>query len=204
MGDERVWFCLPDEIGWLGAIVGFIAFGWVVYNQFFCFFDIMDDLRYNAGDFGLHVGIYSWPAAIVLGLIASFAEWDSVINWIIGILIVCQIIQIVIIVVDVGEKGGTAYGAFVSFVYLLGAISTIMILLQFILLLIVVAIILFLVCAFLSGASRSKSNSEDEGEYLIDKRGNRIEGRFISYDKFEGYNGKTYERYFNDDFVEKE
>ena len=193
MGDERVWFCMPDEIGWLGAIIGFIAFGWVVYTQIFGYFDVIRDIKYNAGDFNMKIGLYSWPVAIVLGLIASFAGWDGVINWIIAILVVCQIIQIVIIYVQVEEKGGAAHAVFACFVYLLASIATILITLQFIQLLIIVAIALFVICALASGSSKSSSSRDDEDEmYLEDEHGHVVRVRKTGWDRYEGYNGKTY------------
>ena len=193
MGDERVWFCMPDEIGWIGAIIGFIAFGWVVYTQIFGYFDVIRDIKYNAGDFNMKLGLYSWPVAIVLGLIASFAGWDGVINWIIAILVVCQIIQIVIIYVQVEEKGGAAHAVFACFVYLLASIATILITLQFIQLLIIVAIALFVICALASGSSKSSSSRDDEDEmYLEDEHGHVVRVRKTGWDRYEGYNGKTY------------
>ena len=205
MSEDRVWFCMPDEIGWIGAIIGFIAFGWVVYTQIFGYFDVMRDIKYNAGDFKMKIGLYSWPVAIVLGVIASFADWDSVINWIIAILVICQLIQMVIIFVEVQEKGGSAYAAFACFVYLLASIATILITLQFIQLLIIVAIVLFLLCAFAGGRSKSGSSSSDDDEtYLKDENGNIIYGRKTGWDRFEGYDGKTYVDQGNGTYKEKD
>lgn len=54
----------------------------------------MDDLRYHPGDFGMHFGIYSLPIAIVLTLLADIADWNGLINWIVALMILCQLIQV--------------------------------------------------------------------------------------------------------------
>lgn len=207
MGDETVWFCMPDEVGWIGAAIGFIGLGWLVYNQFFCFFDVMTDIRYHAGDFDMRLGIYTWPVAIIAGLIASFAEWNDAYVWIISILILCQVVQIGIIIAGVAPYGGGAYSALAIFVYLIGVLTTLIFLLQFIALLIVVLIVGFFIMAFAkgslssSGSSSSSSDSSSSGSsddghgYLYPQNSlGSIEGRFLNDDTFHEYGGGYYDK----------
>ena len=207
MGDETVWFCMPDEVGWIGAAIGFIGLGWLVYNQFFCFFDVMTDIRYHAGDFDMKLGIYTWPVAIIAGLIASFAEWNDAYVWIISILILCQVVQIGIIIAGVAPYGGGAYSALAIFVYLIGVLTTLIFLLQFIALLIVVLIVGFFIMAFAkgslssSGSSSSSSDSSSSGSsddghgYLYPQNSlGSIEGRFLNDDTFHEYGGGYYDK----------
>lgn len=91
MGSDMIWFCTPDNVGWIGAIVGFITFGLIVYNQLLCFLDTMQDLRYNTGDFDMRIGIYSWPIAIIAGIIANIAGWEDGNMWILIVLGICQL-----------------------------------------------------------------------------------------------------------------
>ena len=207
MGDETVWFCMPDEVGWIGAAIGFIGLGWLVYNQFLCFFDVMTDIRYHAGDFDMRLGIYTWPVAIIAGLIASFAEWNDAYVWIISILILCQVVQIGMIIFGVAPYGGGAYSALAIFVYLIGVLTTLILLLQFIVLLIAVLIIGFFIMAFAkgslssSGSSSSSSDSSSSGSsddghgYLYPQNSlGSIEGRFLNDDTFHEYGGGYYDK----------
>ena len=207
MGDETVWFCMPDEVGWIGAAIGFIGLGWLVYNQFLCFFDVMTDIRYHAGDFDMRLGLCTWPVAIIAGLIASFAEWNDAYSWIISILILCQVVQIGIIIAGVAPYGSGAYSALAIFVYLIGVLTTLIFLLQFIALLIVVLIVGFFIMAFAKGSlsssgssssssDSSSSDSSDDGHgYLYPQNSlGSIEGRFLNDDTFHEYGGGYYDK----------
>ena len=210
MGSETTWFCMPSNVGWIGAIVGFLALGWMVYNQVMWFIDTLFDIRYNAGDFDMRIGIYSWPIAVVVGVIVSLFKWEGALEWVVIILGICQLIQIVLIIVGVSSRGGFLYSLLVSAIYLIGAVSTLFLLLYFVALVIVVAIIGFFIMAFLRGGSRSSSSSESSSEssssseddssswkkgYLdyTDRLG-RIEGRFSDENTFHEYGGGTYDR----------
>lgn len=164
MGSETTWFCMPSEVGWIGAIVGFLAFGWAVYNQVMWFLDILLDIRYNAGNFDTRIGLYSWPIAIVVGGIVSLFKWEGALEWVVIILGVCQLIQIVLIIVGVSSRGGFLYSLLVSAIYLIGAVSTLFLFLYFLALVIIVVIIGFFIMAFLRGGSRSSSSSESSSE----------------------------------------
>lgn len=205
MGSETTWFCMPSNVGWIGAIVGFLALGWMVYNQVMWFIDTLFDIRYNAGDFDMRIGIYSWPIAVVVGVIVSLFKWEGALEWVVIILGICQLIQIVLIIVGVSSRGGFLYSLLVSAIYLIGAVSTLFLLLYFVALVIVVAIIGFFIMAFLSGGSRSSSSSESSSEsssssddgtesgYLeYTDRFGRISGRF-SGSTFYADGGDTYD-----------
>ena len=208
MGDETVWFCMPDEVGWIGAAIGFIGLGWLVYNQLLCFFDVMTDIRYHAGDFDMRLGLYTWPVAIIAGLIASFADWNDAYIWIISILILCQVVQIGMIIFGVAPYGGGAYSVLAIFVYLIGVLTTLILLLQFIVLLIAVLIIGFFIMAFAkgslsssgsssssSGSSSGSSSSDDGHGYLYSPNSlGSIEGRFLNDDTFLEYGGGYYDK----------
>ena len=197
MGLAMSWFCIPSEVGWICAIIAFFTYGWVVYNQVLCFLETMNDLRYNAGDFDMSIGLLSWPIAAIAALIANIAGWEGANLWIFIILGVCQLIQIGIIIAGVLPKSGFASSLLVIAIYLMGAISTMIILIEFCLLLIIVAFIGFLLIAFLGGASRSgsSSNSKPQEGYLEHTDGTgRIEGEFYNDHTFRGYDGTFYEK----------
>ena len=48
MGANSIWFCTPDKIGWLWTIINFFIFGAVVFNQWMCFFNTLNDVQYNS------------------------------------------------------------------------------------------------------------------------------------------------------------
>lgn len=220
MGSETTWFCMPSEVGWIGAIVGFLAFGWAVYNQVMWFIDTLLDIRYNAGDFDMRIGLYSWPIAIVVGGIVSLFKWEGALEWVVIILGVCQLIQIILIIVGVSSRGGFLYSLLVSAIYLIGAVSTLFLFLYFLALVIIVVIIGFFIMAFLRGGSRSSSSSESSSEsssssgddssswkkgYLDYTDGlGRIEGKFSDENTFHEYGGGTYDRQGNGTWKKRE
>ena len=156
MGSDSIWFCIPDKVGWLWTIIDFFIFGFIVYNQFMCFFNTLDDTAYNSyGSFDRRWGFYSWPAAIVGGIIAGIF-YEAAIPFILAAFIICQIIQIVLIFRGVVPKGGLGYGFLCTAVYLLGSVSTVLILAHFMILLIIVLVGYLVLSILAAGSNKSK------------------------------------------------
>lgn len=197
MGDASIWYCIPDNVGWIGAIIGFITLGWVAYNQLMCFMDALIEIRYYAGNFDVRVGLYSWPIAIIAALISSLFGWEDGYIWIFSALGICQLIQFGLIIAGVLPKRGFLHSLLVIAIYLIGSIATLLIVIQFIALLIMVIIIGFFIMAFLSGAgsrSSSSSSSSEQRGHLVPRGGVPISGTFQNDDTFYGDGGFTYKR----------
>ncbi len=195
MGDNGIWFCMPDEVEWFWAIIGFIVLGFVAYNQISCFFDVINDLRYEADDFDIRLGIYSWIIAVIAIIIVGIGEWEEYLKWIFIVLGICQLIQVILIIVNVTVFGGLFYAIVAPLVYLIGSMATLWLVVQFVALLLMILIVLFFASALLSGkgSSSSSSGGSDRGE-LTDEYGHHISGDYSSYDSsvFYGDDGKTY------------
>lgn len=212
MGSDRVWFSMPGEVGWGWAIAGFITLGWVSYNQLMCFMDLMSQIRFEEGDFNLSIGLYSWPAAIVAAVVANIFGWEGWYLWIVIILGICQLIQIVMIVIGVEEETGFGNGLLVSAFYLVGAIATVLVLIQFIALLIVVLIVGFLLMGILSGSgsssgsssSSSSSSDSNRGSLEYSDRFGSIEGRFSDDNTFHADGGGTYDKQWDGSWKKRE
>ncbi len=156
MGSKSMWFCFPDDVGWLMTIVNFILFGLVVYNQIMCFMDTMNDVQYNNDSYiDTRWGIYSWIGGLIAAVVCAifFSEY----LYIVGIVfLVLQLIQIFLIFKNRGDGG--VLGAFLFLgVYLFGSIATMLILVHFLTLLIIVLIGL-LVLTILAHSGSSSSN----------------------------------------------
>ncbi len=108
-------------------------------------------MEYNSyGSFDKRWGIYSWGGGIVTGIFFPVALAFVTIAF-----VVCQIIQVVLIFKGVVPKGGWG-NAFLCFaVYLLGSLSTILILAHFIVLLIIVLVAYFILYIFGQSSKRS-------------------------------------------------
>ena len=156
MGNDAIWFCIPDKVGWLWTIADFLIFGFIVYNQFMCFFNTLEDVSYNScGSFDRRWGFYSWVAAIVGGIISGIF-FQAALPFILIAFVVCQIIQVVLIFRGVTPNGGLGYAFLCTTVYLLGSISTVLILAHFVVLLIIV-LVGYLVLSILGASSKSSS-----------------------------------------------
>lgn len=156
MGSDAIWFCIPDKVGWLWTIIDFLIFGFIVYNQFICFFNTLEDVVYNScGSFDRRWGFYSWAAAIVGGIISGIF-FQAALPFIGVAFIICQIIQVVLIFRGVIPNGGLGYAFLCTAVYLLGSISTVWILAHFVILLIIV-LVGFLVLSILGASSKDSS-----------------------------------------------
>ncbi len=142
--DDVIWFCIPDKVGWVATIINFLLFGFIVYNQLMCLFNTLTDVQYNSyAVFDWRWGIYSWPAAVLAGLICGFFFQPGLM--IVGILfLIAQIIQLVIVFKNVVPKGGIGHAILCSSVYSIGSIATFLALVHFLILLVIVLVALFI------------------------------------------------------------
>ncbi len=157
MGSKSIWFCYPDDVGWLMTIVNFILFGLVVYNQIMTFIETMGDVQYNNGSYiDTRWGIYSWIGGLIAAVICGI--FFSKYMYIVGIaFLVLQLIQIFLIFKNRGDGG--VLGAFLFLgVYLFGSIATMLILVHFLTLLIIVLIGLLVLTIFAHSGSSSSNN----------------------------------------------
>ena len=130
----------------------------VVFNQFVCFFNTLEDVEYNSyGSFDKRWGIYSWVGGIIAGIVTGIF-FPVAVTFVTIAFIVCQIIQIVLIFKGVVPKGGWTRAFLCVAVYLLGSLSTILILAHFVVLLIIVLIGYFIL--YIIGESSKRSSKE--------------------------------------------
>lgn len=153
-GSDSVWFCTPDEVGWGWTIVNFFIFGGITINQFICFMQLMNDLRYaHNSDFDLQVGLYSWAGILIATLILSFLqpEWIPIA---IGIFLICQLIQVIIIIRQVMRYNSFWKGAFCALLYLICSIATAIVIAIFVTMILIIIIVLIILCII--GSSRRR------------------------------------------------
>lgn len=157
MGGSSTWFCVPDKVGWLWTVINFFIFGLVVYNQILCFFNTLEDVVYNSrGCFDRRWGFYSWAGVIVGGIISGIF-FSAAIPFVVVAFIICQVIQVVLIFRGVMPRGGQKCAFLCTAVYLLGSLSTVLVLAHFTALLLIV-LVGYIVLSML-GASGSRSGS---------------------------------------------
>lgn len=158
MGGDSIWFCIPDTVGWLWTIINFLLFGFVVYNQFLCFFNTLEDVEYNScGSFDKRWGLYSWAGGIVGGIVTGIF-FPAAVAIVAVAFIVCQIVQIVLIFTGIVPRGGLGNAFLCAAVYLFGSLATVLILAHFVVLLIIVLVAYFVL--YIIGHSSNRSSGE--------------------------------------------
>lgn len=156
MGTDATWFCSPDKVGWIWTIINFIVFGLAVFNQLTCFFNTLNDAAYNSyGSFDRRWGIYSWIGGVVGGLVAAVV-YQPLLVWILVLFLICQVVQVVQIVKGVAPSGGWKNALLCLAVYLLGSLSTALIIVHFLVLLIIVLLGFLLLSIFAHSGSPSR------------------------------------------------
>lgn len=200
LGKHAHWFCMPNQVGWLWAIVGFVALGFVTLALTIAYSKAMRYIRETAGDFSLAIGWKSWIYCSIPAVIASIFEWETWCFWLAIILGICQIIQIIRIFQGVIPEKGIIAAIAIIILYFLGLITITALMLQFVSLLIVVLLIggfIYGAATTSIGGSSSRNPSENIPTYpkegYIDVDGERIYGRFNTDSTFE--NDLTGDRY---------
>lgn len=191
--EDSLWFCIPDDVGWW-CVLTFPLFGYVVYNQFMCYIDALNDFRWNQGDFELKWGWYSALIGIAIAVVCEI-WFEKATLWVLIATGVCQLVQFFLIFVGVADAKGKKPddAAFMMalvgiLLYFLGLVATLAMLASFLVLLVVVVVIGFFVVAFLSGGkSSSRSSSGSKEGYIETSNGRRIYGSFDNNEEyFEG------------------
>lgn len=153
---DSIWFCKPDDVGWLMVVINFILFAWFVYNQIMTFIDLLDgcDDIYDAY-VDLRVGIYSWIiGAIAIVVFAIF--WNDYVIYVGVALLIAQFIQLIIIIVSCIRGRGFLYSIPYMFLYIVGTVATLAVLVNFIVLLLIVLVGYFVLMIFGSGSTRNE------------------------------------------------
>lgn len=71
MGDNAIWFCKPEKVGWLWTIISFFLFGGIVYNQINCFLDALADVKRIVEEISMPDWVY------ILGVVLPLAELSA-------------------------------------------------------------------------------------------------------------------------------
>ena len=97
IGGEATWFCNPEKVGWLWMVVNFIAFALLIYNQFLCFVNILEDMAYDSGGgFELKWGFNSLKWGVPIGIVGAIISPG--IASIVLIAVLCfQLVQVIMI-----------------------------------------------------------------------------------------------------------
>ena len=154
---DNLWFCDPNEVGWVWTVINFLLFGGILYNQYLCLFDVINDVFANSkARYDLRLGYFSYIAGFVCALICSFFYKEGL-PWVCLGLAMMQIIQSILIFIRFGKK---VKGAVLCvFIYLLGTIGTAVTSVAFLSLAIIVAVVGFVLWGILNGKSQSSSDS---------------------------------------------
>lgn len=176
MGNDAVWFCMPDTVGWVWTVIDFLLFGFIVFNQFICFFNTLRDVMYNSGGgFGINWGLYSWIGGVIATVVCAIF-FPPVLFFVGLAFLTCQIIQIVLIFKGVVPYGGWGQAFLCFAIYTLGSLATVLMLAHFILLLIIVLVTLFalyIVSKFSSQSSQRRCRTCNHYSFGHCSRNNR-------------------------------
>ena len=167
MGCDTTWFCFPNAVGWFWSIINFFIFGFLAYNQVMCFFDILLDINASSGGgYNIKVGYYSWIIFVIASVIMGIVSWDEYTIWIVIPFAICQLIQIILIFIGIVPSGGWLNAILCVAIYIMGSLSTMLVLLHFVVLLLIVIIAIGVLSAIGSSSSSSTDSEPDsEPEY---------------------------------------
>lgn len=165
MIEPSLWFCDPDEVGWVWTVINFLLFGGILYNQYLCLLDVLNDVfANNKASCNLKLGFFSWIAGFICGLLCSFF-YKAGLSWVLLGVVIMQIIQSILIFISYGKKVKGAVLCVI--IYLLGTIGTAIIFVMFLSLAIIVAIFGFVLWGILNGKSASSSSDKSPSSNTI-------------------------------------
>lgn len=170
---DATFFCSPDSVGWIWTFVNFVLFSIFVYNQILVLLDTFCDMRENMySSIDLRWGIYAWPMLVICIIIGIF--FPVMIGIGVGAFLICQLIQVILIFTNIIPNGGWGNSFIFLTIYILGSISTAIVITLFITILIIV-LLACLVLKIIGGASTSSSSSSSYEEQARRKEQERFE-----------------------------
>ena len=166
---DVTWFCSPDEVGWILTVICFFVFGAVFFIHLISYLgamytsDALGDREcqwmycvYGLGAclVTLVIGIFWSPMLIVSGVLFCLLQ----IGW-----------PIYMIYCNYKDEGSWVNLIFTYFLYLLGFVATVFMMVHFIKLLImaiVIAVGLFIVAGILSASGSGKKIYDEDGNHI--------------------------------------
>ncbi|MDR2817056.1 MAG: hypothetical protein LBB62_10210 [Proteiniphilum sp.] len=127
--ESKFWWCSPDQVGWIKAILFFLLTLALSVYQFFRFFHMLDQIKEKSKPFNTFIGITLFTViAIVMFIYAIFAGGldDDQNQLLINILIGTQILQVIITTIQLRK-----YPLYALMMLLLIPLGTFAILLSF-------------------------------------------------------------------------
>lgn len=144
LGDGCLWFCMPDEVGFVWMIVGFFIFGLVIFNQLLNYLALLNNMSYTDGWYFMHWdwGLWAWPA-FVGALFVCGSDWTF---YVICTFVLYQIGFIIWVVWRFARVGKLLTGFIAACFYLIGAVSILLLSVLYIPLLIIAGIVVLALC----------------------------------------------------------
>lgn len=157
--EDVIWFCIPDDVGWLWTIINFVIFLGLMYNQVLCIFSTINDIQSKCScQFGIKLGLYSVIGGIIACII-TLNFFQSLTLYVVIAVAICQIIQIIQMVKAILPGGGWSNAILCLFVYLLGVAATAAIFAYLLILLLVILVGYVVLMMLSSQSNRGKSAS---------------------------------------------
>jgi hypothetical protein len=156
--EDVIWFCIPDDVGWLWTIINFVIFLFLMYNQVLCIFSIINDIQSKSNcKFGIRLGLYSIIGGIIaIGL--SFSFFRNLTLYLVIAVAICQLIQIIIMVRAILPNGGWRNALLCLFVYLFGMVATAA-LFSYLLILLLAVLVGYVVLRLISASSNKQASA---------------------------------------------
>lgn len=157
---ESIWFCTPDQVGWLWTVINFVLFALVLLNQYSAFGEILVDLQSHSAAIDYRLGIYSYALGLILLILGSlfFPKLQDIV---IPCWLVAQGIQIGIIFYRTWRFPVYAVASVV--IYVVGSVATIVLFIHFLPLLVVVFAALLALSFFGGGGYYNRYGSHTSG-----------------------------------------
>lgn len=154
-----IWFCTPDEVGWIMTIIDFFLFGAFAYYQLLLFsFLMVASSGHGGNSYDFRVGYIAWGVGLVAVIICNFF-FKEYINFVIGAFAIAQLIQLgMIVYFALREKGKISYMLYTLLLYIVGSIATVVVLFSFLSLLIIVLLVLLVLSLFGNSTSACCGN----------------------------------------------
>jgi hypothetical protein len=211
--EEKFWWCEPDQVGWLKAILFFIVTLVLAVYQFFSFFNLLNQINERSRPFNTYVGITLFTLVTVVMFV--YAIFTGGLNdrqnlILIYILVGTQALQMLISAVQLRR-----HPLYALMVLLLIPLGTFAVLLSFLRLFAILCFLALLGLVFFSmasgrGAPLSAGKKEEDpaktftqaGPNMI-RDGNGVEYRKVPYDYSSTHPGEKVEHFGGDKYVRK-
>lgn len=152
---DKTWFCSPSHMGWIWAIINFLLFAFVLYQQVMAYTALLYAASHHGRrSYDYRWGLYGGAYGVVAGIVSAL-WFESALRFILAGIAITQVIQLGLLVYyNIKDRGSVPNLVYNLVLYVVGFVATLLTFFHFLPMLIIALLVFFVLSLF--GGSKNR------------------------------------------------